>query len=120
MYFTTDETGFKGYTSITIQPNDLQQEHIFNITICSDKTANDGYIPYGTTVSGITTTTLTCSGTEDTELINSSSFVEQEITALLDYPITNGDGRYKLQFLLELSSGEIKELDFNKVYCKDK
>ena len=120
MYFTTNNKGFTGHTPITIQPRDLHQEHIFNITICSSKTANDGYIPYDTTVSGVTITALTSSGTIDTELVYTYSASGQEITALLDYPETNGDGRYKLRFDLELDSNEVREIDFNRITCKDK
>lgn len=111
---------FKGHSQIILQPNDLKRGFIFKITICSSKTANNGNIPYGTTISSITVTGMTEAGVTDTELLYSSSLSGQEILVQLSYPSTNGTGQYKLQFILVLSNGEERELDFNKITCKDK
>lgn len=111
---------FKGHSQITLQPNDLERGFIFNFPICSSKTANDGSLPFGTTISSIVVTSMTEAGVTDTELLYFSSLSGQEITVQLSYPTTNGAGQYKLQFILTLSSGEVRELDFNKITCKDK
>lgn len=111
---------FKGYSKIVLQPNDLKRGFIFNITTCSSKTANDGNIPYGTTISSVVVIGMTEGGTTDTELLYSDSLSGSEITVQLSYPTTNGTGQYKLQFVLTLSNAEEKELDFNRIVCEDK
>lgn len=111
---------FKGHSQITLQPNDVKRGFIFNITTSTSKTANNGNIAYGTTISSVVITGMTESGTTDTELLYAYSLSSSEISVQLSYPTTNGNGQYKLQFVLTLSSNEVKELDFNRIICKDK
>ena len=114
-------SNFKTGGRITLQPYD-KLGYSFQITICSSSTANDGFIPYGLTVSSCEIIAYN----EDLEVVTSDlisgspSLSDNIVTVTLMYPTTNGIGKYKLTFKLILSDGSTKEADFSRLYCCDK
>jgi len=109
---------FKGTNQIIIQPNDQNRGFTYHCTTCTSATANDGTLPYGTTISGVTTV-ATLDGVVDTELVAATVLDTPDITVALDYPSINGAGRYSLTFILELSDSSTLELDFDRVMVKN-
>ena len=110
---------FKGQKKITIQPNTTDVGYRFHCTTCTSTTANDGAIPFGTTISSVIASAKTAAGTTDTELITSTSLTTPDIDLTMSYPETNAAGRYKLTFVLTLSNGSKLELDFHRVVVED-
>jgi len=93
----------------------------YEITICSSSTANDGFIPYGTTVSSVNVIAYDKDEEVVTgELIHGTPTIsENVITTPLKYPETSGDGRYKLTFQLTLSDSSKVEADFDRVVARN-
>ena len=109
---------FKGQRKITVQPNTKNAGYRFHVTTCTSTTANDGMIPFSTTISSVVVTAKTSDGSEETGLITSTSLITPDIDLTLSWP-TNGAGRYKLTFVLTLSDGSERELDFHRVVAED-
>jgi hypothetical protein len=111
---------FKGTDDIIVQPQDVKVPYKFYFSTCTSESANDGSIPYGTTVSAVSVSAHTQDGTAETHLINSSGLSSSTVTLYLDYPTTgNGPGIYHITFKVTLNTTAILEFDFNRVYCKD-
>lgn len=112
---------FKGNDKILLQPNDEAVPYRFDFDACSSSTSNDGFLPYGTTISGVSVSATTDGGVDTTdELISSTSVNSNNITVALNYPSTTGEGRYHLTFILTLDSGSVLEADYNGVVARDK
>lgn len=110
---------FKGTKKITVQPRSVNVGYRFHVTTCTSTDSNDGRIPFSTTISSVVVTAKTSDGTTDTELITSTSLSTPDIDLTLSWPTTNGAGRYKLTFVLTLSDGSERELDFHRVVAED-
>ena len=112
---------FKGNSSIIIQPGDSNIPYAFQISVCSSTTANDGYIPYGTSVSSVVVTATTDDDdrTVVDDIIDNYTVNNNIITVYMSYPSTSGDGRYRLRFLLTLDNGSIIEADFGRIRAKN-
>ena len=96
---------FTSSKPMTLQPGDTEKPGIFEITVCSSATANDGYIPFSTTVSEVVVTAYKDDGTDVTSTMveGTPSLSNNIITALLNHIAV--DGEYYLYFLLTLDSG---------------
>lgn len=114
---------FDGTDFIIVQPYDDNVPYSFGFEACSSATANDGSLPYGTTISNYTIAAHK-HGTTDvdaaTELIASHSRNGLVIQVRLQYPTTLGIGLYHLRFVLTLSDTSVIEFDFNRVIVRDK
>lgn len=111
---------FKGNNEIIVQPNDVGVSYSFQFDVCTSVTANDGYLPYGTSIDSVIVTAKTEEGIDATSaLIVSSSELANVVTVALQYPTSLGEGRYKLTFVLTLSDATILEADFSRVEAKD-
>ena len=111
-----------GNKNVVIQPLDTKVGITIRVKICSTATANDGYIPWGTTVSGVSTTVYSEQGDVVTSgIVYSNATISggQDVRIELKYPTATGEGRYKLSYLLTLSDGSTKELDFNRIVAKN-
>jgi hypothetical protein len=111
-----------GNKSILLQPGDTKIGITIRVKICSTATANDGYIPFGTTVESAAATVYFEDGTVVTSgIVYSNPTVSggQDVRIELKYPTETGEGRYKLSYLLQLSDGATKELDFNRIVAKN-
>ena len=110
---------FQDYGDITVQPGDLTVPYQFSMPPCSSASANDGAIPYGTTIASVVVTGEKADGTAATGLVASSSVASNIVTVNLTYPST-GEGLYHLEFVCTLNTGAKIELDFNRVKVRDK
>jgi len=110
---------FKEQGNITVQPGDLTVPYNFSISACSSASANDGGIPYGTTISSVVVTGSKSDGSAATGLVASSSVESNIVTVNLTYPST-GVGTYHLEFVCTLNTGAKIEFDFNRVKVRDK
>jgi len=95
---------FESSKSITLQPGDTEKPYEFKITVCSSSTANDGWIPYNTTVSSVVVTAYdeNTDTTVSGMISGTPSESENVITVLLNHIDTNGE--YYLYFLLTLNT----------------
>jgi len=112
----------KGRTKVILQPDDTKVGITIRVKAASTATANDGYIPYGLTVSGVASTVYDEDGTDvtsDIKYANPTVSGGEYVKIELKYPTTNGEGRYTLSHLLTLSDGGTRELDFSRIYAKD-
>lgn len=116
----------KGNVSVVLQPRDEKVGISILVPINTSPTSNDGYIPYGTTISGVT---LTCyddaiesAVVPNSDIVFSGPVVanNQYINTELRYPQNAGVGTYKLTYVLYLSDGGTRELDFDGVTAVDR
>ena len=109
---------FQGIQKITVQPGCDTVPYTFTFAACSSASANDGSIPYNTTISSSAVKAFDEAGTDSTAvLISSSSTATPVVTVSLEYP-TNA-GRYSLEIVLTLNSGAKMEFDFTRVFAED-
>lgn len=130
---------FEGSDIIELQPLDEKLPYSFKIEYCTAASANDGVIPYGYTLSAsstaitaakypssISATSALIDGSASISTSNSSYAV---ITIPLTYPVSSsssvsilGPGTYHLTFQCKLSgvTDRYKELNFNRVFARDK
>ena len=111
-----------GARNILLQPNDLGVGITIRATVCSSATANDGFLAWGTTVSGVVTHIYNDENEDVTsELLYSNPTISGsgDIKISLKYPTSQIEGRYKLEYVLLLSDGSQKELTFHRIYAKD-
>ena len=111
---------FDGVEVIILQPGSATVPFTFTFAAASSATANDGSIPFGTTMSSVVVTAFDEGGTDrTTEIVASESNTATVQTVNLKYPSTTGAGRYSLEFVATLSSGAVMEFDFTRIYAKD-
>ena len=110
---------FKEQGDITVQPGDVKVPYSFNLPACSSASANDGAIPFGTTISSVVVTAHKSDGTVATGLVFSSSVSDDVVIVLVSYPSTTV-GTYHLTFVCKLDTNAYIEFDFNRVKVRDK
>ena len=111
---------FQGVEDIILQPGSATVPYTFSFAACSSATANDGSIPFGTTISSAVITVFDETGTDKTaEMIASETNTATVLTITLKYPATAGVGRYSIEMLVTLDSGAVMEFDFTRVYAED-
>jgi len=105
---------FKTVGDIKLRSGD-EISYTFKITSCSTATANDGFLPYGRTISDVTVVAYNTDGTAVTSALieGTPSLVSNTVTCVLKYPVT--DGRYTLKFSLLLDNSETKDAYFKRV-----
>jgi hypothetical protein len=111
---------FQGVEDIILQPGSATVPYTWTFAACSSATANDGSIPYNTTISTGIIKAFSEAGADVTaEMVASESNTALVQTINLKYPATTGAGRYSLEMVLTLDSGAVMEFDFVRVYAKD-
>lgn len=111
---------FQGVADIILQPGSATVPYTFTFAAASSATANDGSIPYGTTISTAVIKALDEAGNDvTTEMISSETNTATVLTISLKYPATTGAGRYSLEMLVTLSSAAVMEFDFTRVFAED-
>ena len=111
---------FQGVADIILQPGSATVPYTFTFAAASSATANDGSLPYGTTIStGVVIAYDEAGNVVTTEMIASESNTSTVQTVNLKYPATTGAGRYSLEMVLTLDSGAVMEFDFTRVFAKD-
>jgi len=114
---------FLGNDSIIVQPGTSKYAYEFEVTVCSAVGANDGFLAFGRTIASVVVVAHKHGSSllVDAELIEGvPTEVDQVITVKLNYPTTNGAGRYKLEFVMTLDDGSTEEADFGRVIVKDR
>ena len=110
---------FQDRGNIIVQPGDVTVPYGFSIQPCSSVSANDGGIPFGTTINTVAVTAHKSDGSAATGLVASSSIASNVVTVNLSYPSTD-EGTYHLRFICTLSTNAIMEFDFNRVEVRNK
>ena len=121
---------FKGNRKVDINPGDINVPLHMRLNPASASTANDGAIPYGSTVNSAsftahnaeTNSSSTAILTNTSEAGVSSSNV---IVTFVSYSTTLSEGLYHITATVACSlSGSTvlmtREFDFNRVYMKDR
>ena len=112
---------FLGGDTAWLQPDTEQYPLSFGFSVCSSATANDGALPYGTTISSATVEITDSAGADKTSsVLNGSASVSGGLTVqfLVDYSLP--DGRYVIELQLTLSSGAVIPFDWNGLYMGDR
>jgi hypothetical protein len=105
---------------ILLQPGSLTIPYSFTFPAASSGTANDGAIPFESTISSAAIKVFDATGTDrTTEMVVSSSVASPSVTVSLKYPATTGYGRYSIEFVLTLNTGAKMEFDFTRVLAVD-
>lgn len=109
---------FQGSKKITIQPLD-HISYSFKLTTCSSAVANDGFLPYGRSISSVDVTAYNDAGVDKTsDLIDGTATLVVDIVSVpLKWPTTAG--KYKLTFEITLDDGQIKEADFDRIFAEN-
>ena len=111
---------FKDSEPIILQPGSATVPYTFTFAACTSTTANDGSLPFGTTIASAVVKALDEDGTDRTaEIVASDSSASLVLTIALKYPATTGIGRYSLEMVLTLDSGAVMEFDFTRLYALD-
>ena len=111
---------FQGVSTIQLQPGSNAVPYTFTFAAASSATANDGSIPYGTTVSSAVIKIFDEAGEDKTtEMVVSETNTATVLTISFKYPATAGTGRYSIEMLVTLDSGAVMEFDFTRVYAED-
>ena len=128
---------FEGNAIIELQPLDEKLPYSFKIEYCTAASANDGVIPYGYTVASITHTavkypsstaapSVLFSGSVSLSTSNSSYAI---FTVPMTWPASSsgsvsmlGPGTYHMTLKCKLSGAttRYKELNFNRIFARDK
>lgn len=104
--------------TIILQPGSATVPFTFTFTASTSLTANDGSIPFDTTISGAAVKAFDEAGTDVTsDMIVSESNTTLVVTVNLKYP--GAEGRYSLEIALTLNSGAVMEFDFTRIYAED-
>ena len=105
---------------IILQPGSATVPYLFTFTAASSATANDGSIPFGSTIASADIKAFDSLGNDVTsEMIDSETNTNTTVSPVLKYPATTGAGNYSIEFLLTLSTGAVLEFDFTRIYAKD-
>ena len=105
---------------IILQPGSATVPYSFTFAAATSATANDGSIPFGSTISSADVKAYDSGGNDVTsEMVVSETNTTLSVTPVLKYPATSGSGNYSLEILLTLSTGAVLEVDFTRVFAKD-
>lgn len=110
----------KGSKNILLEPADKKIGVTIRATVCSTYFSNDGFLPFSTTVSGVSVKVYNDNNADVTsDLVYAYPTISGagDIKIELKYP--GIEGRYKLEYILSLSDGSQKELTFHRIYAKD-
>ena len=117
---------FDGADTINLQPGEIDVPLKMRVTIASASTVNDGFIPFGSTLSSFTVTAHNGeTGTSSTDLIVGSAQTGNTIVVYLQHTTSYEAGIYHVTALGTFSlTGSTKQLirqmDFNRVIMKDR
>ena len=106
-----------GHEVITLRPDDVAVPYDFYAKPCTSETANDGAIPFTTSVSGVVVKGYK-NGVLSTDLVRGASVANNIIQVQLDYPAEEG-GKYELRFALTLDTGAVINKRFDELYAKE-
>ena len=111
-------SNFETVGQINLQPTDeLPWDFYFPPAASATE---KGAIPYNTTVSTVGVVVYDSEGTDvTTDLIEGTpSVTDNVVSVTFKYPVTNGDGRYKVTFTCTLNTGSVRTFDFQRLFAK--
>ena len=108
----------EGHEVIQLRPGD-KITYEYDASPASSAVANDGAIPYGTTVSSVAVIAFKGDVDATSDLIQQSSESSNIVQVQLKYPATNGGGKYQLRFAITLDNGEIINKRHDNVYARE-
>jgi len=117
---------FDGVKTINLQPGERDVPLRMRVTIASASTANDGFIPFGSTLSSVAVTAHNGeTRSSSTQLIAATSISGNTVVIYLDHTTKLEAGTYHIETRGTFSvSGSTKQLvrqmDFNRVIMKDR
>lgn len=113
---------FKGEKSIILQPGTKNVTYTFDFYAASSSTANDGFRPFGTTVSGVTVVAYQDDTAID-DLVNSITNDTELGYVTMSYPTVTmaiqTEADFKLTFVVGCNDGTELEADFGRVKAID-
>ena len=110
----------KGHIKILLQPGDTDLTWKFNAPPASTESANDGAIPYNTSVVSVSVKSYDEDGTEVTDLIQGNPSVSNNVVSItMSYPSTSGAGKYKITCIMTLNTGGTVEWDYNRIEARN-
>ena len=118
---------FEGSHYVTLQPGDTNVPIRFRFKPCSASTANDGSIPYGSSLHNKTLKVHAARSTAlSTAAIVSVSQTSNTLVAYLTWTTELARGKYHLRATVTCalggSTGTVmkRQFDFNRLYIKDR
>jgi hypothetical protein len=110
---------FRGENIFVLQPNDADVPLGFEFEPCSTATANDGSIPFSTSVVSAVVTAHKDDGTDVTATMISAgtTVLDNVVSIRVNWP--GAVGRYHVVFVLTLDDASEKEFDFNRFVARD-
>ena len=112
---------FRGNRKYTIyRGNDQVDIKIFQweFKVCSSATANDEFLPYGTTISAAALTCLGSDGTAVTSIfVGSETILSNVVSQKFTVP-SEGVGTYTVYFKLTLDDGQVLNAE-DRVYVEE-
>jgi len=116
---------YDGTRHVELQPGDVNIPVFLKLNACSASTANDGSIPYGSTVVSATVTCFHRNGTSSTALISGSTESGNTVVVYLSYSTAVPTGRHDLTAKVTLSlsgwsANMVREFDLNRIFVKDR
>jgi len=108
--------GFRGNNKLNLQKNDVGVGYRFSFSISSSITANDGTLPYGTTISSAVVQCVSSldDGTPISGIVSSTTSGDDYVSVIL----THGGkptGLYYLLFIITLSDLSTMSIDFGRL-----
>lgn len=119
---------FQGADYINLQPGDSNVPYRFNITVASSSKRNDGHLPYGSTLCSSTARAHCAGGSTvgTSNIVGAVSVSSEDVLCRLNYSTDAGLGEFHIKIIVTASvQGStviplVKQLDFNRVYMKDR
>lgn len=111
---------FQGSKNIVLQPLHKNVVYEFDITVAPEGKPNQGFIPYGSTISSITVKIFNNAGVENTEILKDTDLTDFQVTLTLSYPAIAGEGYYGVRFVIILADGQEIEADFARIQAVNK
>jgi len=112
---------FQGEVAIIVQPTTRKAPYTLRFTVCSSEGANDGELPYGDSLDSCTVKVYRDgSATEDPDILESSAVDGNDVKIEVNWPTTNGAGRYKITMSYTSANGYTDEVDLKWILAVDK
>jgi len=106
---------------IYLQPHTVKYPLALAFPPCTSATANDGPIPYGSSVASAVLVTTDSTGTAVTDILDGVATVAANVVSCtLSYPATSGDGAYTLEARLTLDTGAVLPYDARRIIAGDR
>lgn len=112
---------FEGQKVVKLQPATRNLPVSLAFAVCSSPTANDGAIPYGSSIASAVVKAYSPAGTEVTSSLVTKAATVSGTTVSCEISYYTGivAGKYKLTAILTMASGYVDELDCRRVVVSD-